>query len=101
MATTTARQKVGWGSANTIAVILALIPVLWIVSLSFKDPSTITDADFWPMKWTWANYSGILTTSHVRPPADQLDRNRDHRHGHRRDARVARRLRRGPAGLPR
>ena len=45
MATTTARQKVGWGSANTIAVILALIPVLWIVSLSFKDPSTITDAD--------------------------------------------------------
>ena len=68
MATTTARQKVGWGSANTIAVILALIPVLWIVSLSFKDPSTITNANFWPMKWTWANYSGILTTStFVRP----------------------------------
>ena len=68
MATTTARQKVGWGSANTIAVILALIPVLWIVSLSFKDPSTITNADFWPVKWTWANYSGILTTStFVRP----------------------------------
>jgi multiple sugar transport system permease protein len=68
MATTTARQKVGWGSANTIAVILALIPVLWIVSLSFKDPSTITNASFWPVKWTWANYNGILTTStFVRP----------------------------------
>ena len=68
MATTTARQKVGWGSANTIAVILALIPVLWIVSLSFKDPSTITNADFWPVKWTWANYSGILNTSKfIRP----------------------------------
>ncbi len=68
MAATTTRQKVGWGSANTIAVILALIPVLWIVSLSFKDPSTITDATFWPTKWTWANYSGILTTSEfVRP----------------------------------
>jgi multiple sugar transport system permease protein len=68
MATTTARQKVGWGSANTIAVILALIPVLWIVSLSFKDPSTITNADFWPVKWTGSNYSGILNTSQfVRP----------------------------------
>ncbi len=68
MAATTTRQKAGWGSANTIAVILALIPVLWIVSLSFKDPSTITNATFWPTKWTWANYSGILTTSEfVRP----------------------------------
>jgi multiple sugar transport system permease protein len=68
MATTTARQKVGWGSANAIAVILALIPVLWIVSLSFKDPSTITNADFWPVKWTGSNYSGILSTSQfIRP----------------------------------
>jgi multiple sugar transport system permease protein len=68
MATTTARQKIGWGSANTIAVILALIPVLWIVSLSFKDPSTITNSDFWPVKWTGSNYSGILNTSQfVRP----------------------------------
>ncbi len=68
MATTTARQKTGWGTANTLAVILALIPVLWIVSLSFKDPTTITNADFWPVKWTWVNYSGILTTStFIRP----------------------------------
>jgi multiple sugar transport system permease protein len=68
MATTTGRQKASWGAANTIAVILALIPVLWIVSLSFKDPATITDATFWPKHWTWANYSGILTTStFVRP----------------------------------
>ncbi len=68
MATTTARQKAGWGSANAIAVILALIPVLWIVSLSFKDPSTITNADFWPVKWTGSNYSGILSTSQfIRP----------------------------------
>jgi len=63
MATTTARQKVGWGTANTVAVLLAIIPVLWIVSLSFKDPSTITDATFWPKKWTTANYRGIFDTS--------------------------------------
>jgi len=59
----TARQRIGWGSANTIAVVLAFIPVLWIVSLSFKTPGTITDATFWPKKWTWANYRGIFKTS--------------------------------------
>jgi multiple sugar transport system permease protein len=59
----TARQRIGWGSANTIAVVLAFIPVLWIVSLSFKTPATITDATFWPKKWTWANYRGIFKTS--------------------------------------
>jgi multiple sugar transport system permease protein len=65
---TTARQKAGWGLANTVAVVLALIPVLWIVSLSFKDPSSITDASFLPVKWTGANYSGIFQSSlFVRP----------------------------------
>ena len=37
--------------------------MLWIVSLSFKDPSTITDASFWPKKWTFDNYRGIFKTS--------------------------------------
>jgi multiple sugar transport system permease protein len=59
----TARQRVGWGSANALAVILALIPVLWIISLSFKDPATITDSSFWPKKWTLDNYRGIFQTS--------------------------------------
>ncbi len=60
---TTPRQKVGWGTANTVAILLVIIPVLWIVSLSFKDPATITDATFWPKKWTWENYRGIFKTS--------------------------------------
>jgi multiple sugar transport system permease protein len=73
MATTTARQKTGWGVANTVAIVLALIPVLWIASLSFKDPATITDATFWPKKWTWANYSGIFSTSEfTRPLANSI-----------------------------
>jgi multiple sugar transport system permease protein len=59
----TAKQRIGWGTANTIAILLAIIPVLWIVSLSFKDPATITDATFWPKKWTWENYRGIFKTS--------------------------------------
>jgi multiple sugar transport system permease protein len=64
----TARQRVGWGSANTIAIVLALIPVIWIVSLSFKAPASITDPTYFPVHWTWGNYSGILKTSaFIRP----------------------------------
>ncbi len=59
----TAKQKVGWGTANVLVILLSIIPVLWIVSLSFKDPSTITDGSFWPKQWTWDNYSGIFKTS--------------------------------------
>lgn len=62
MATTT-KQKVGWGTGNVVAILLAIVPVLWIVSLSFKDPSTITDGHFFPRKWTLANYRGIFNTS--------------------------------------
>jgi multiple sugar transport system permease protein len=68
MAATTARQKTGWGVANAVAIVLALIPVLWIASLSFKDPATVTNATFWPTKWTWANYSGIFSTSEFTRP---------------------------------
>jgi multiple sugar transport system permease protein len=60
---TTARQKTGYITANTVVILLAIIPVLWILSLSFKDPSTITDATFWPKKWTLENYRGIFATS--------------------------------------
>ena len=68
MAATTTRQKVGWGTANLVAIALALIPVLWIVSLSFKTPAAITDPSFIPSQWTWSNYSGILTSSDfIRP----------------------------------
>jgi multiple sugar transport system permease protein len=42
--------------------------VLWILSLSFKTPTAITDPSFLPAQWTWSNYSGILTSSEfIRP----------------------------------
>jgi multiple sugar transport system permease protein len=58
-----ARQKVGWATANTVVVALALVPVLWILSLSFKPPTTIGDGSFWPTQWTLQNYRGIFNTS--------------------------------------
>jgi len=70
MAATT-RQKSGWITANIVTILLVLIPVLWIVSLSFKNPATIAAtgrATFWPTSWTWANYSGIFSTSEFTRP---------------------------------
>jgi multiple sugar transport system permease protein len=58
-----ARAKTLWAVSNAIVIIVAIIPVLWIASLSFKDPSTITDATFFPRKWTLQNYRGIFDTS--------------------------------------
>jgi multiple sugar transport system permease protein len=65
---TSGRQKTGWGTANFVVVALALIPVLWMVSLSFKTPAAILDPSFIPKAWTWGNYTGVLSTSQfIRP----------------------------------
>ena len=47
-AVTTSRQKFGWGTANFVVIALALIPVLWLVSLSFKTPAAVLDPSFIP-----------------------------------------------------
>ena len=39
----TGRQRAGWGVANLVVIVLALIPVLWLVSLSFKTPTAVLD----------------------------------------------------------
>jgi multiple sugar transport system permease protein len=60
---TSARSRTLWAIGNTIVIIVAIIPVLWIASLSFKDPSTIANGTFFPRKWTLENYRGIFNTS--------------------------------------
>jgi multiple sugar transport system permease protein len=62
MSTRTA-ARTSWAVGNTVVIVLALVPVLWLASLSFKDPSTIADGSFLPHKWTLANYRGIFQTS--------------------------------------
>jgi len=68
MAALTPRQRTGWATANFVVLALALIPVLWLVSLSFKTPGAVLDPSFWPAQWTWGNYSGILTSSQFLRP---------------------------------
>jgi multiple sugar transport system permease protein len=64
----TRAQKSGWITANIVTILLVLIPVVWIASLSFKDPSTITNPTFFPTKWTWSNYKGIFNSSEFTRP---------------------------------
>jgi multiple sugar transport system permease protein len=68
MAVITPRQRTGWTAANFVVIALALIPVLWLLSLSFKTPAAVLDPSFWPAQWTWGNYSGILTSSQFLRP---------------------------------
>src|SRR3954449_1356672 len=58
-----ARQIGGGAGSLLLVAVVSLVPVVWILSLSFKDPSTIGDGSFFPSKWTWSNYSGIFKQS--------------------------------------
>ncbi|WP_394613776.1 carbohydrate ABC transporter permease [Lentzea sp. JNUCC 0626] len=59
----TPAKKWGWGVLNTVVVIYALFPVLWIVSLSFKSSATLSDGNFIPREWSLENYQNIFSTS--------------------------------------
>jgi multiple sugar transport system permease protein len=59
MAATT-RQKTGWTITNVVVALYALIPVLWILSLSLKQKSTFTDGNFIPRAWTFQNFIDVF-----------------------------------------
>ncbi|MQS17782.1 carbohydrate ABC transporter permease [Streptomyces kaniharaensis] len=57
------RTRARWTAVNLVVVLYALFPVWWIAALSFKDPSTLTDGNFVPRRWTLENYRGIFRTT--------------------------------------
>jgi multiple sugar transport system permease protein len=59
----TGREKGFWAGGIAVVVAASLIPVVWIISLSLKDPSTISDGRFLPKKWSLENYRGIFKQS--------------------------------------
>ncbi|WP_285183850.1 carbohydrate ABC transporter permease [Rhodococcus sp. MEB032] len=61
--TVTPRLKISWSVVNLLVLLYALVPVLWIASLSFKPAGTIKDGKLIPEKWTLDNYRGIFDTS--------------------------------------
>jgi multiple sugar transport system permease protein len=55
-----ARRSVSWAIIDTLVVLYALIPVLWILSLSLKPSSAVKDGRFLPSSITFDNYRGIF-----------------------------------------
>jgi multiple sugar transport system permease protein len=58
----TPREKTLWTIAVVVVLFYALIPVIWILSLSFKTPETIGDGRFIPSSWTLDNYESVFST---------------------------------------
>jgi multiple sugar transport system permease protein len=63
MTEATAARRVRWGLLDLVVIAFALIPVLWIVSLSFKPTTALTDGRFIPAEWTTDNYESIMDTN--------------------------------------
>ncbi|MGB3371297.1 MAG: carbohydrate ABC transporter permease [Rhodococcus sp. (in: high G+C Gram-positive bacteria)] len=63
MTTVTPRKKVGWTVINALVLLYALVPLAWIISLSFKSTATIADGKFIPSSITFDNYKGIFSTN--------------------------------------
>ncbi|MDA3646205.1 carbohydrate ABC transporter permease [Saccharopolyspora indica] len=59
----TPARKAKWTVLNAVVVVYALLPVLWILSLSFKTPETLSDGNLIPREWTLENYAAIFSTS--------------------------------------
>jgi len=59
----TTGRKIRWGLTDILVLVFALVPVLWVVSLSFKTKETLTDGNFIPQVWTFQNYADIFATT--------------------------------------
>ena len=53
-------ERVFWAAGTAIVVLYALLPVLWVVSLSLKSQSDLTDKKFLPRSITFDNYTSIF-----------------------------------------
>ena len=55
-----ARRAAGWVIVDALVLLYALVPVLWILSLSLKPTSTVKDGKLIPSSVTFDNYRGIF-----------------------------------------
>jgi multiple sugar transport system permease protein len=59
---TNRKGQVGWIIGAVLIMFYALLPVAWIVSLSFKAGDDITNQKFWPTNWSWENYDIVFSS---------------------------------------
>ena len=55
------KEYAAWSIGLLIVLLFALIPVLWIVSLSFKSPEALLDHEFISSDLTLENYEALFT----------------------------------------
>ena len=55
-----ARRAAAWVTVDAMVLVYALMPVLWILSLSLKPTSTVKDGKLIPSSVTFDNYRGIF-----------------------------------------
>ncbi len=54
------REYASWSIGIALVLAFALVPVLWILSLSLKTPESVTDGSFIPHHWTFDNYNALF-----------------------------------------
>ena len=57
------RKTILWAIAGVLIVVYTLLPVVWIVSLSFKQGDDINNQQFFPSSWSLDNYRTVFDTS--------------------------------------
>ncbi len=57
----TPREKTLWTLATIAVLTYALIPVIWIISLSLKTPDAVADGKFFPSEISFENYESLFT----------------------------------------
>src|SRR4030095_5648805 len=56
------RRVLGWCVAGILIIFYTMLPVVWILSLSFKQGDDINNKKFFPTHWTWDNYRTVFKT---------------------------------------
>lgn len=54
------REYAEWSLGIALVLIFALIPVIWLISLSLKTPEAITDQQFIPSEFSLDNYKSLF-----------------------------------------
>ena len=65
--TRTPREIAGWSIAILLVLFYALIPVIWIASLSLKPADQLSDKRFIPKDISWDNYDTDLLHQRIQP----------------------------------
>jgi multiple sugar transport system permease protein len=53
-------RRAGWAIVDVLVLVYALVPVMWILSLSLKPTSSVKDGKLIPAQVTFDNYRGIF-----------------------------------------